>query len=124
MGAHFRSRSLAVVLAVLALVAGQPETGHAHPLLAGRWVAPAPPGGAMVFTFSPGHHLGNGIWQGTYSYSVGDQSIIYGVYEFQMVTDHEGTLGGLTNKSCMGFNIGVVDLKKQEALISNTTYRR
>jgi hypothetical protein len=124
MGARWRRGGVVVVLAVAALLSWQAGKVEAHPHLLGRWVARVPPGGFMVLEFGPGEYLGNGTWRGPFTYAVSGHPTSVGVYELQMFTGTEGTLGLRENLSAPGWNVGTVDLGAPSVTLRFTTYKR
>ena len=112
---------LLVVTGWLCFPAGDAQ---AHPLLAGDWVSPTPPGGFAIFYFSPGEHLGNGLWRGHCSLNVSNCSILSGSYELNMINDHEATLTPLRNHTNGSPTVGLVDLGTGVLTLKNVTYRR
>jgi hypothetical protein len=124
MSARWRRGGLVIVLAVAALLSWQSGKVEAHPHLLGRWVANVPPGGFMVLEFGPGEYLGNGTWRGPFTFVVSGCRASVGVYELQMFTGTEGTLGLREKLSAPGWSVGTVDFGARSVTLRQTTYKR
>jgi hypothetical protein len=90
--ATFRRSSLAVLLGVVGLLLCQPGKAQAHPLFAGRWVSPTPPGGLMEYIFDDGEYIGGGIWRGHFTFLVCHVPVATGTYELYMFNGCQGTI--------------------------------
>ena len=128
MAGSFRRSSLAVLLGVAGLLLCQPSNAQAHPLFAGRWVAPTPPGGLLEYDFEVGEYIGNGIWRGHFTFLVCQVPVASGWYELRMFTGTEGTLSlpiTYTSTETTTFStVGNVDLGSRVTNFLGTTYRR
>jgi hypothetical protein len=124
MGACLRRGGVVVVLAVAALLSWLASRAEAHPHLVGPWRVNVPPGGFMLLEFGPGEYLGNGTWRGPFTYVVSGHPTSVGVYELQMFTGTEGTLGLRENLSAPGWNVGTVDFGAPSVTLRHTIYKR
>jgi hypothetical protein len=127
MSAPFR-RLCAAGFVGVALLLCQAEPAHAHPLLAGKWIAALPSGGIQVYEFGCGEYLGNGIWRGSAVFYVSNCPVWSGEYELRMFTGDAGTLSLLSTSKSIYSNVGLVDFgaAKRPATFSfmGVVYRR
>jgi hypothetical protein len=122
MGTSFRRGSWAAVLAVAGWLLCQPGTAQAHPHLVGKWSAPVPPGGLMVYEFGPSEYIGNGVWRGPYTYFVSNSPVARGTYELRLFVGAEGTVG-LREGPAGATNVATVDLATKVMIFRNVAYR-
>ena len=122
MNTTVRRGSWAAVLAVMGWLLCQPATAQAHPLLIGRWSAASPPGSVMVYEFGPSEYLGNGVWQGPYTYFVSNCPVATGRYELRIYVGSEGFLG-LREGQGGASTIATVDFTTRVMTFRNVTFR-
>jgi hypothetical protein len=122
MSTRFGPSSLAVLVAVVALLFLQPGKAQAHPQLTGRWFATAPPNVNMSFDFAPGQYIGDGIWRGTFTLYWANQFVSCGDYELRVLNGNWATLG-LRDGSLANQRMGEVDLGNKVMTIKGATYR-
>jgi hypothetical protein len=118
----FRRGSWVTVLAVTVWLLCQPAPAQAHPLLIGKWSASVPAGGQATYVFGPGEYLDNGVWQGPYTYFVGDCPVTTGRYELRVYIGTEGILGfreGVGGAT----TVGTFDLTTRVITFRNLTFR-
>jgi hypothetical protein len=122
MGTSCRRGSLAAVLAVAGMLLCQPREAQAHPLFVGRWIAPVPPGGVMVYDFYPPVYITNWIWKGEFTFYVSNCPVTSGTYILRMYTGTEGTLE-LRDGTMLSTSVGTVDLGTRVMVFKNVTFR-
>jgi hypothetical protein len=118
----FRRGSTALLAAVAAWLLLQPATAQAHPQLVGRWSSTTAPNVNLAYEFAPGHYLGDGVWQGTYTVFVANTPIADGEYELRM---YYGTMATLRFRDGMlySWSAGNVDLAARVLFYHGTLYR-
>jgi hypothetical protein len=123
----FRRSSLAVLLGVAGLLLWQPGQAQAHPLFAGRWVAPTPPGGVMEYVFDDGEYIGGGHWRGNFTFLVCHVPVASGCYELFMFNGTQATIAlriTYTRTEITTFSyVGNVDLAARIMTYLGATYR-
>jgi hypothetical protein len=124
MGARFRWSTSVIVLAVGVLLSCQPGKVQAHPQLAGPWTTRIPPNGFITFDFATGEYIGNWCWRGPYVMIVSGCPASIGVYELQMISGAQATLGLRDKTSGPGWNVGIVDFANGVINIQNADYKR
>lgn len=99
-----------------------PGNAQAHPNLVGRWVAPVPPGSSMVYDFGPGEYVGNWVWNGTFTFSLGNCTLSTGTYQLLLFNGVEGTV---TLRDGNGLSVAVanVDLGTRLLSLKNVLFR-
>jgi hypothetical protein len=122
MRTRLRRAGSALLLAVAGLLACPSGSAEAHPFLVGRWVAPVPPGGLMVYEFGPGEYRGNWLWRGPFNFSVGGCLIASGIYELQMITGTDGTLK-LMDTYIVSGGVGTVNFTSREMIYKTVIFR-
>jgi hypothetical protein len=112
---------LAFVLALAGALLWQPATAHAHPQLAGKWSAPVPPGGLMVYEFGCGEYRGDDVWRGPFTLFVMNVPVASGTYELRM----NGLVGSLGFMDCPGgqTTVGLADLGARVITYKDVTYK-
>jgi hypothetical protein len=122
MSTRFGPRSMAVFFAVVAVLLLQPGKSQAHPQLAGRWFAVAPPTLNMSYEFALGEYIGDEIWRGTYILYWGNVPLSCGHYELRLVRGAQATLA-LVDGRLANWRIANVDFGTKEMTLKGTTYR-
>lgn len=116
-------RAGVVCFAILVLLLPAPPPLHAHPQLAGQWVAHEPPGGIQVYDLGCGVYIGNGIWRGPFVYIVSGQPVEKGEYELRFFTGVDATLS-IQSPISGGSRVGIVDFGPRIFSFKNVTFRK
>jgi hypothetical protein len=122
MSTRFGPSGLAFLFVGVALLLLQPGKAQAHPQLAGRWFATAPPNLNMSFEFAPGQYIGDGIWRGHYILYWANDPIAGGDYEFRLMNGTQGTLN-LQDGILVDRRTGEVDVGTRVMTLKGATYR-
>src|SRR5262249_19940423 len=122
MRASFPWGRLAVILAAAGLLLCQPRDAQAHPHFCGRWIAPVPPGGVMVYEFGPGEDITNWIWKGHFIFYVSGFPVTEGTYTLRMYTGTEGTVE-LRDGNYLSTSVGELSLANRVFNFKSVNFR-
>jgi hypothetical protein len=122
MSTRLRRAGSFLLLALSAILLYPPGSARAHPQLVGRWSAPVPPGGLMVYDFGPGQYGGNWVWRGPFTYIVNGCPLATGTYELQLFSGTEGTLKLLDTPVGTGA-VGTINFAEREFIFKTVSFR-